>query len=319
MGRVKKSYRTTNQFKRAQSAPKQKVLPPLVDILTTEGFQWQSKQGTKFLNYAMCREVVSAMVPYIEVSRKELVTGQLTRMFDTGVAAVKQGSIPDDPADFWKAVAKSVLWMKKVDGETLHLFALKVLSARITALKAKDEAEATGLQMKAEELGTQTELTRAVDQYAKLLPAQYSFWRDLEPTPVELSSVVSTRSIMPRIFLPWWIEDDANQGSEEETIKYKQLLEMGGSLTIKGSAQDEEQGAEEHGENEGANADGDVDMEAGEADVGTGTGTGTGMDEMDMDEQPSHEEYEEFEDEEDVDENKYKDFLDQDADYKLPD
>lgn len=43
------------------------------------------------------------------------------------------------------------------------------------------------------------------------------------------------------------------------------------------------------------------------------------MNEMDMDEQPSHEEYEEYEDEEDVDENKYKDFLDQDADYKLPD
>ncbi|KAK7757409.1 hypothetical protein SLS62_000421 [Diatrype stigma] len=219
--------------KTSQAATARRVdrVPLLASVIPKAGFQWKSAQGSSFLANELCRQVVKALRAFVDVKCAKRVTKQLTGMFEVACETVRAGNIPDDPAHFWVKVAEDVPWMKAVDGENLQSFAMKVLSARVTAMNAVEEVEELGLDSRAEELKAKTELTDAVDRYTKLLPIKYSFWRDLDPSPVDLIQM-GRGAVLPASYLDWWVEDPHNQGSAAETLAYKELLGEAGSLGL---------------------------------------------------------------------------------------
>lgn len=224
------------RVKKKSAKPRKVVnLPRLIDVLPSDGFIWRSRRGAEFLNNAMCRKLVGTMRRYIDISSNHLIVAQMARMFDTACTAVKNGNVPEKPAEFWMTIASSIPWMKKMDGVALQQFAMKVLSARRNAMNAGAQYEAMGKDIKANKIKIKTKMTVAVDNYINLLPVNYSQWPDLEPTQGG-----NLRTILPDLYLEWWIEDDHNQGSEAETIAYLKFLEMTDSLTIEGKEEDDD-------------------------------------------------------------------------------
>ncbi len=200
MTRVKRRAPTKGKLGDKQRDEK-KCIPRLIDILPTNGFRWHTQCGNPFLSHAMSQKIVAAWRPYIEISRKELVAKQMTKMFDNACKAVVRGDVPDEPAVFWQNVASSIPWMRKISGETLQLFALKILSARITFRSVITHHKRKNEKEKVDKLAVATALIQAVERYIVLLPVAYSFWFDVEPdydtALAELLAHVVERITMP--------------------------------------------------------------------------------------------------------------------------
>lgn len=260
----------------------------------------------------MCRQLVKALQGFVDVKSMGQVTAQIARMFNVACEAVKAGDIPDKPSTFWGKVSQSVGWMKTVDGENLQSFAMKVLTARVTAMKAADEAEEMGLDLRAEELKAATKLTVAVDNYTRLLPIQYSYWVDLDPSPVDLTQM-GRRAVLPANYLDWWVEDPHNQGSEADTLAYKALLEGAGSLAVgkkpPGQEKAEKKVEKKEEKKEEVKEEEKKKIDEGKAEAG----------DVDMDREEEGVEEEDGYDSEDSEDPDYLDFLDMDSENKWAD
>ena len=243
--KVKRKERNIKKRKAQQAEKRQnrKPIPRLMQILPTDGFRWYVPGGGPSMPSGSAGRIVRTMRRYIDVNDKKSVSIQLTRMFRDACEVLKGDEIPESPAEFWDVAVAKIPWMAKLDGATLAAFALRILSTRAAVRPVVGYHLALGELDRAKEIWAQdSDLARAIAHYVNFLPFSHSLYlaerKDddddddaggADGPPPEESRV---RSVIQDLYTPWWNNDPDNQGDEESTVAYKQLVGQLGNMGI---------------------------------------------------------------------------------------